>query len=192
MKTAPSARKEVNMYAPYQVWKFSPDSSGSIVWWIFRLNKKANFKLTANGKSKIIQTEWIFYNWENETWNILDRKNSVTNTWKMIGLKELKDVWQTQFFDACFSMADIAERKPKVWVLNPKINMNPRGKPIFSGYEASKLEKIIREPGEYERESEELAGPSQFKKGDLLWIFKLNKLYNLMLEKKARLSMITG
>lgn len=164
------------IYSPLQVWKFHPDNLKSVTWWIFHLKKEVFLKIRKRNKIKIIRSFWILYDSEDEDWSVFE-KNSypITKEWTPVGQDELREIWQEQFRNPPFTMADIRDRKPMVWAFNSRINMNPRGKPIFSGYEASKLDTIIRDDDKYIRETEELAGPSQFQSGGLFWFFRLNQ-----------------
>ncbi len=158
------------MYAPYQVWKFHPDNLESINWYIFHLKKQRPLKTTVGNKTKVINADWVFYDSEDEDWNVLDTKRyEITDNWKLVPLDELKVLWREQMYpNANFSLIDIAERKPRAWVHNSRMNMNPRGKPVFSEHEALKLVKIW---GDQYKEPDM---SSQFKSGGLFWIFQLN------------------
>ncbi|MEK7115122.1 MAG: hypothetical protein AAB847_02075 [Patescibacteria group bacterium] len=163
------------IFSPLQVWKCHPDNQESITWWVFHLKKMAIFKTKIDNRVKTIQSNWILYDGEDEDWNIFEENShSTTKEWIPVGQDELREIWQEQFHNAPFSMADIRDRKPMVWAFNSRTNMNPKGKPIFSGYEASKLD-TTQDDDKYIKETEELAGPSQFKSGGLFWFFRLNK-----------------
>lgn len=163
------------IYSPYQVWKFHPDNQKSITWWVFHLKKEIAIRIMAGKQTKTTKSSWILYDCEDEDWNPLEQDNfPVTEDWIQVELDELKEVWREQFGDARFSMADIAEKNPMVWVFNSRCDVNPRGKPTFSNYEASKLDTIILDDDRYKKETEELAGPSLFKSGGLFWIFRLD------------------
>jgi len=159
------------MYAPYQVWKFCPDNQESITWYIFHLKRKRAMKTMVGEKVKTINADWIFFDSEDEQWDVLDTQTyEITDEWELLSEKEVKELWKEQLYiDANFTLADIANRKSKVWVFNSAIDRGAKGKPVFSEYEAMQIVKVWRD------ENKEPENESVNKVDNVFWIFKLKK-----------------